>query len=142
MCIYGYKWRKGHLNTSHVILYPISLKFTENQLSFKYISCYSLSKNCQRGILVWRNLNTSHVILYLLIFHHISDMNLFKYISCYSLSSFHPSGSHKTQKFKYISCYSLSRHRYIFINQILIFKYISCYSLSFTIPPSAGASTI
>ena len=52
MCIYGYKWRKGHLNTSHVILYPISLKFTENQLSFKYISCYSLSKNCQRGILV------------------------------------------------------------------------------------------
>ena len=76
-----------HLNTSHVILYPLppiarnfscafkyiscySLSFLPVQMSmslhsFKYISCYSLSIFKSTSVVVFTYLNTSHVILYL-----------------------------------------------------------------------------
>ena len=34
----------SHSNTSHVILYHKALGEAEQQLKFKYISCYSLSR--------------------------------------------------------------------------------------------------
>ena len=52
-------------NTSHVIVYLLQRHFLHIFHSFKYISCYCLSKRESRGC--WckePNSNTSHVIVY------------------------------------------------------------------------------
>ena len=99
-----------HLNTSHVILYPIADTAFDGALAeFKYISCYSLSYGHGGD--------------------QVADL-IFKYISCYSLSRHYRRGHEPVRKFKYISCYSLSRMVNNGSRKSDIFKYISCYSLS------------
>ena len=142
----------SHLNTSHVILYLPSDWNANILCSFKYISCYSLSKYTRLKYIILRNLNTSHVILYLFgNYSHVITQQ-FKYISCYSLSSLAILSFPPLSLFKYISCYSLScfvtrdyliiiylntSHVILYHNTEYqkitaeIFKYISCYSLSF-----------
>ena len=56
--------RYKRFNTSHVTLYPISSYFSQIDLSFQYISCYSLSASYQPFPLPHPCFNTSHVTLY------------------------------------------------------------------------------
>ena len=53
-----------HLNTSHVILYQLMKSLPPFVTPFKYISCYSLSVQGFFLMLFDYHLNTSHVILY------------------------------------------------------------------------------
>ena len=78
-------------NTSHVTLYLVIPFRDKYNLTFQYISCYSLSGD------------SPEIMIYAL---------SFQYISCYSLSAI---GSNKNIyhfAFQYISCYSLSLSRY------------------------------
>ena len=75
-------------NTSHVIIYLPPAIYFLSHVSFKYISCYYLSKPVQEFIIKIGNSNTSHVIIYH-VFEYSSYAGIgFEYISCYYLSFF------------------------------------------------------
>ncbi len=120
-------------------------------MTFKYISCYSLSDANSTIHLTFKDSNTSHVILYLEEGVVPQSLFIFKYISCYSLSVILCFHGVIQVLFKYISCYSLSMmvtelpdgsdhsntsHVILYLyaptekQNVSRFKYISCYSLS------------
>ena len=92
-----------------MLLFIQHLHYCRIQLSFQYISCYSLS-NAESGI---------H-------FH----AHAFQYISCYSLSEKGTTFVPSVDTFQYISCYSLSARQAEYEHMRFTFQYISCYSLS------------
>ena len=73
----------------HLMLLFIAInpKATETSSTFKYISCYYLSK--EKHIVMERIIysNTSHVIIYLDDNPFLPQSYIFKYISCYYLSN-------------------------------------------------------
>ena len=138
-------------NTSHVILYLYNRRMRICCHSFKYISCYSLSKT------VYLQVFTTEIQIHLMLFFIVSRLKVyrqcssFKYISCYSLSCPMSLIEVLNSLFKYISCYSLSlpytringglphsntSHVILYLHTenhlplYFTFKYISCYSLS------------
>ena len=119
-----------HLNTSHVLIYPLSAQ------ALYFHLC---------------NLNTSHVLIYLARGFRFNDGNLFKYISCSYLSYQFFNQCVMFCIFKYISCSYLSAQKMpqklkfpdLNTSHVLIyplwtypqnfspsFKYISCSYLS------------
>ena len=77
-------------------------------VTFQYISCYSLSFTIMEEMFGQKRFNTSHVTLYPLhVFDYIRQI-MFQYISCYSLSGGRKFRMGVENRFQYISCYSLS----------------------------------
>ena len=122
-----------HFTFKYISCYLLSKRMPPEyvlSLLFKYISCYLLSQNRPYKAQRMQYLNTSHVIFYLGSINPYPEEVL-------NLNTSHVIFYHRQNLafrrpsiFKYISCYLLSYWSFAANHLEFEFKYISCYLLS------------